>query len=242
MKEFIMIVENTEIEQNKFTEPCFYKDIKLSQNTIENLLDQLSKITPYESFKAQALLSQCSENIKKYSLIQINQNVTRDFLEVVRNLVSMTKGKFIKYTLKLNEYDRKLSKKQIVEDEVQEQGKDNMPLKEDKYLKQDMFFHQMEDEETAMKKEETQKHRKRVLQSITEIGHVVQNISMQVELQGEELEKVGDILLENEKWTKKAIHELHDIWDYCKSNRIFMIQFFIFWFIIILIFWVVRRF
>lgn len=233
IKEFLLIVENTEIKQLEFKKPDFYSDIKTLESNINNSIDQLEKITPYEAFKAQALLTSCSENINRYKNFHINDNVSRDALEVTNNLKSIIKTKYLKYTLRINELTRKFTKKQIVENTEPE-----IVRQTNRNLKQELFFQQPMIEE---EKNEYIQERKRIVTSITEIGQMVEDISLHVNLQEESLKRIDDVIIESDKWTKKTLYELDEVWDYFRSNRSFMIKFFIFWIVVILIFWGIKK-
>lgn len=250
-KEFLAIVERTEVPQKSAVKPSFYLNIKEVEVKIDKIFEQLSRLTIYESFIAQSLLSQCSGLLKEYKSIPIDENVSRDYFEVVQNLKSMIRTKYLKYTLRLNEFSRKYSKGKSIHKTSQNAmdepslatSSNGLNHAEDKEIKQqELYFQQPSDQSLVENnKEDYMEERRRIVNSITEIGQIVEDISIHVNLQEEQLKRIDDVLIKSDKWTKKAVDELNDIWGIMKSNRSTMIRFFIFWAMIILLFWFLRR-
>lgn len=247
-KEFLAIVERTGIEQNPVGDSSFYLNIRDAEVKIDKILDQLSRLTIYESFIANSLLSQCGELLKDYRSIPINANVSRDYIEVVENLKSMVKTKYLKYVLKLNELSRKYTKDRHVKSAVVNTNDTSAaPVHtgrsgdDEAIQKQKMYFQKPTDHLAEDKKEDCVEERRRIVNSITEIGQIVEDISIHVNLQEEQLKRIDDVLIKSNRWTRKAVDELNDIWDIMKSNRHTMIRFFVFWVLVVLLFWFLRR-
>lgn len=230
LKEFNSIVLLTEVPQNHYEKIPFCEDIKALENEIERGFADLSKITAYESFKGHSLINKLSEMLNEYKKSEIiGCDNSRDGQEVVSNLKSMINTKFLKYTLKLNELKRRSQK------EIQIDGGSNNAPKtagNGQLLQEEQEFRQ---------KEDSVQERKRIIKSINEIGQIVEDISIHVRLQEEQLKRIDDIVIESEGWSKKALGELNDIWLMVKSNRKFIIKFFVFWLFIILIFWMLKK-
>lgn len=235
-KEFLRIVEHTGIQQNSFIAPEFYVELKNKELETEKLLEKLSKITPYESFKSQGILAQCFETLKQYKSIQIDEDVGRDKKEVIKNLKSIARTKYLKFTIKLNKINRRLKKDSLNIENEQIKSK-SIPENPSQNFQQQMIAQQPIEES----KTEYLEERRRIITSITEIGQIVEDISMHVNLQEEQLSRIDDVLLKSDKWTKKALNELNDIWDIYKGSRSFMIKFFLFWVIIIFCFWIFHK-
>lgn len=235
-KEFLRIVEHTGIQQNSFIAPEFYVELKNKELETEKLLEKLSKITPYESFKSQGILAQCFETLKQYKSIQIDEDVGRDKKEVIKNLKSIARTKYLKFTIKLNKINRRLKKDSLNIENEQIKSK-SIPENPSQNFQQQMIAQQPIEES----KTEYLEERRRIITSITEIGQIVEDISMHVNLQEEQLSRIDDVLLKSDKWTKKALNELNDIWDIYKGSRSFMIKFFLFWIIIIFCFWIFHK-
>lgn len=229
-KEFNSIVELTEIPQHPFDEITFYSHIKKIEQEIDHSFALLSKITSYESFKSQTIISKLMELLNEYKNSYISQDAgSRDFQEVLNNLKSMIHTKYLKYMLRLNEIKRKYQKEAS--------------------LDQAAAPHRKEDTSTLMIEEQEIQHRnefleerKRIVRSISEIGQIVEDISIHVRLQEEQLKRIDDIVIESNKWSKKAFNELDNVWFMVKSNRKVIIKFFSFWFLVVLFFWLLRRF
>lgn len=257
-KEFSAIVERTEIPQKPTTKPSFYLSIWETETKIDRILEQLSRLTVYESFVSQPLLAQCSGLLKEYKGTQIDENVSRDYFEVVQNLKSMVKTKYLKYTLRFNELSRKHSKdrnkaarrdarnaSQHIVDESSPSnscGESRYPENREIGQNQELYFQQPEDQPLVEnRREDYVEERRRIVNSITEIGQIVEDISIHVNLQEEQLKRIDDVLIKSDKWTRKALNELNDIWSIMKSNRSTMVRFFVFWVLVVLLFWFLRR-
>lgn len=247
LKEFLAIVERTGIAQNPASAPSFYLNIRETEAKIDKLLEQLSRLTIYEAFIANSLLSQCRELLKEYKSIPIDENVSRDYTEVVENLKSMVRTKYLRCTLKLNELSRKYAKEKYTQSVATDIDDAPNPIKSRSsesngtIQKQELYFQQPADHVTENNKEDYIEERRRIVNSITEIGQIVEDISIHVNLQEEQLKRIDDVLIKNNGWTKKAVNELNDIWDIMKSNRFTMIRFFAFWVLVVLLFWFLRR-
>lgn len=99
----------------------------------------------------------------------------------------------------------------------------------------------MIEQETVHQDHEQIQERKRILRSITEIGQIVEDISIHVRLQEEQLKRIDDIVIQSDKWIKKAKNELLDYWDYARSGRGRIIKYFSLIGLIIFLFWIVKK-
>lgn len=232
-KEFNSIVELTEIPQYPFEKTMFYPHIKKIEQEIDQSFTSLSKITSYESFKSQTIITKLIELLNEYKNSYISQDAgSRDFQEVLNNLKSMINTKYLKYMLRLNEIKRKYQKEASLEHANPSYKNEN--TREDPTL--------MIEEQETQQRNEFLEERKRIVRSISEIGQIVEDISIHVRLQEEQLKRIDDIVLESNKWSKKALNELDNVWFMVKSNRKVIIKFFAFWFLVIIFFWLLRRF
>lgn len=228
-KEFNAIVGLTEIEQCKYEEVSFYTNIKQLENEIEQAFSSLSKLTSYETFKAQSHSRTVKEMLDKYKRIEISSdNATRDYNEVISNLKGMVNTKFLKYTLKLNELNRRFRSEACLEttNSIQKTPTNKMMLQE---------------EQERHHKDEFLEERKRIVKSINEIGQMVEDISIHVSLQEEHLKRIDDIMVQSDGWSKKALGELNEIWNMACTSRKTIIKFFGFWTVILVFFWLLRK-
>ncbi|KAM0679824.1 hypothetical protein GINT2_000479 [Glugoides intestinalis] len=228
-KEFNAIVELTEIKQFKYEEIPFYTNIKQLETDIEQAFTSLSKLTSYETFKAQSHSRIVKELLDRYKRTEISsENGTRDYNEVISNLKAMVNTKFLKYTLKLNELNRRFRSEACLEtaNNIQKTSTDKLMLQE---------------EQERHHQDEFIEERKRIVKSINEIGQMVEDISIHVSLQEEQLKRIDDIIVKSDGWSKKALWELNDIWNMACTSRKTIIKFFAFWTIILLFFWLLRK-
>lgn len=235
-KEFFSIVDHNEIQQNPFENKPFFLNIAQIEQEINKTFNLLSKITQYESFKAQPLIKKVTELLKEYKNVPIpDRGASRDHEEVLLNLKAMVNTKFLRYTLRLNEIKRNIQK-EVVETPTTtaNTNKSTMKSNENTSLL-------LQEEQINQQKNEFLSERKRIVKSINEIGQIVEDISIHVRLQEEQLKRVDDIVTQTDKWSKKAFGELNDIWYMVRSNRKKIIKFFVFWIFVILIFWLIGK-
>lgn len=232
-KEFLSIVEHIEIPQDSFIDPDFFTSLRKIEEEIDLTLASLSKLTSYELFKTPGLISRATDLLKQYKGHQISiDGASMDCQDMLTNFNSMRNTRYLKYMLRLKEIKRRLQK---AEPELQNTvhttagngaGANMVALSIEQERQQESEF--MED-------------RRRIVKSISEIGQIIEDISLHVKLQEEQLKRVDDIVLDSDKWSKKALSELNEIWFNVKSNRKTMLKFFIFWAIVILFFWCLRK-
>lgn len=238
IKEFLAIVEFSNIPQNPFHKPIFYSEVRDLEMSIEKILEQLSKLTSYESFKSKTLLNRCFELLEEYKNIRLNEEQNKDYHEMIQNMKSMIKTRYLKYTLRLNQFTRKLNSAEPRNTKIIEDSPLSNTVEPHQRQKQEMYFQVPLIEEN---KEDFVQERRRIVNSITEIGQIVEDIAIHVNLQEEQLRRIDDVLIKTDDWNKKALNELGDIWQIMRSNRFFMIKFFVFWLVVILLFWYLRR-
>jgi len=232
-REFLSIVEHIEIPQDTFEDPHFFTGIRGMEAGIEAALASLSKLTSYEMFKAQTLLNKAAELLKEYKDTPIEiSGASRDCQDILANLRSMINTKYLRYTLKLSEMKRRLAR-------VEPEAQSTAPVS----VKSGNASSTMAlmEEQDYQQKNDLMEERKRMVKSINEIGQIIEDISIHVKLQEEQLKRVDDIVLESDKWSKKALVELNEIWFSVRSNRKTIIKFFMFWMVILLFFWGLRK-
>lgn len=243
-KEFLAIVQLSQIPQQPKNSIDFYYKIHKIKKQIDDAFVQISKVTSYESFRTIPLLKSCADLLETLRNVKINEDVSRDHLEVVQNLKSLVNTTCLTYQLRLNEIKRKLNP------ENKHRRNETTVNQEDSHsdirqrngttgqgLSQDLL---MQEHENVQEQEQTQE-RKRILRSITEIGQIVEDISIHVRLQEEQLKRIDDIVIKSDRWLKKTTSELRDYWDMVRSGRGRMIRYFVFFVIVVLLFWIIRK-
>lgn len=238
-KEFLSIVQLTEIPQHNLEPIDFYSNIHQLKKQIDELFLQISKVTSYESFRTAPLINTCAQLLDNLKFVKINENVTRDHLEVVQNLKSLVNTTYLKYQLKLNEIKRKMN------NGIKEKKKESAVIQDE--TKEQLFNRGQEKDIMLIEQErdhqdnEQIQERKRIMHSITEIGQIVEDISIHVRLQEEQLKRIDDIVIKSDKWLKKTTSELLDYWDMVRSGRRRIIKYFSFFAIVVFLFWLIRK-
>ena len=113
--------------------------------------------------------------------------------------------------------------------------------KRSEHLQDDNQLLILEEQQMNRQREEFLEERRRIVKSISEIGQIVEDISIHVSLQEEQLKRIDDIVTKTETWGKKALREIKETWEMTNSNSKTMVKFFVFWIFIFLLFWIVKR-
>lgn len=253
-KEFSLIVQATEVPQPPFRPRIFYGEIAHKYEQLQYALSELEKLTSYESFKMPPKLSAAYRLLEEYKAIPIDDNVSEDYLECVRALCNIVSTNTMRATLRLNELSR-LCKRTVNPEERQRtthpvpsntpveylHGKEQGPerYKPNTGMATTMMMEEQEQQQRV--REDFLQERRRIATSVNEIGQIVQDISIHVGLQEEQLIRIDDSLALTETWNKKALYELQEMWSAAKENRPFMIKFFCFWALVFILFGLLKR-
>lgn len=249
-KEFYTIVRATEIPQPSYKRTPFYANIASKYEEIKVVLLDLERLTTYESFKMMPKLVLGYDLIREYKLINIEDNKDGDYQECVNALKSMVNSNAMKATLRLNEFSRKCNNlgSKMNNSNNRNSKNNNVAIQEEcgsshkESSPSDNGMSVMLIDETKQQiSQESIQERRRIVRSISEIGQIVEDISIHVSLQEEQLRRIDDSLIKTEKWNKKALNELIETWEIARENRPFMIKFFIFWAIVFLMFWLLKK-
>lgn len=83
--------------------------------------------------------------------------------------------------------------------------------------------------------------RERIEEQINELGQIMCDITMHVEAQGEKLKRIDDATIETEDYLKKSYYEINRMWERVKGRREVMIKYFVFWLVVCLIIYVIKK-
>lgn len=225
-REFRLIVESTEIPQNSFKASPFYLEALNLNRRIKDVIDQTKSLTHYESFKTQALLSQgysCTKELKQIQVESSSEEIKESLKNIIRNMV-------LKNTLKLNDIRNKMTIPETSSSQPTDVTQTKSQIISDSLLIQ---------EENKQENEFIQE-RRRIVKSISEIGQIVENISIHVSMQEEQLKRIDDVVRKSETFGKKALNELRLTWEMTSENRKTIIKFFAFFIFLILFFYFIR--
>ncbi|KAI5151201.1 hypothetical protein ENBRE01_1967 [Enteropsectra breve] len=238
--EFQKIVQITKIPQNVHKIHNFGTEIVKKELQVEDLLKKLSKIPIFEAFRIVPLLEQGYKEVADFKNTAVEfADKNADSEEVVCNMQSIIRTKSLRATLKLNEIRRKCmsARKETAKTEYF----DKQDKREAGAGSQEMAMAlEEEQEQKRTLNEETVQERKRIVKSISEIGQIVEDISIHVSLQEEKLKRIDDTMKRTEKWSKKASKEIKETWDIVNKDRRGLVIFFGIWLIIFLIVWIMK--
>lgn len=237
-KEFHRIVDATEIDQPEQTVPRFYVDLYERQQELRIALEPLDRINAYEAFRAAPLLERARQTMQVYRAFPIPETVSEVAPEVLDGLRAIVRGDILRATCRINEAKRRCSRatRAAADQDMGSAGAqtcDSQAIANEAALAQEV--------QEPIVSQESLSERKRILRSISEIGQIVEDISIQTSLQGEQLQRIDDAMTQTDTWGKKALEELRLTWEIAGDNRSTMIKFFGCWFLIFLLFWFVKR-
>jgi t-SNARE complex subunit (syntaxin) len=85
------------------------------------------------------------------------------------------------------------------------------------------------------------RQRERMVTQINELGQIVSDLSMHISLQGENLKRIDDVVEHSDDFIRKSIYEVNRTWESISGRRRTILKFFMFWTILAVIFWGVKR-
>ncbi|KAI5169756.1 hypothetical protein PAEPH01_0973 [Pancytospora epiphaga] len=240
-KEFRTIVRATGIPQEEFKAIGFFEEVHALQEKIQSLLSDISHLTSYESFRIQPLLTKGYELVKRLKNTSIPNSAPGVTDDVLDSLRSITGGVSMRALLRLNEASRRcvshvtaLDDRKRLEIAGQNNGEGGQKITPGQVAVQESVL-------STEHSEEVIQGRRRIVKSISEIGQLVEDISIHVSLQDEQLRRIDDSMKRSEKWSKKALNELRETWEIAGENRGQIFKFFGVWLSIFIIFWLVKR-
>lgn len=238
-KEFWTIVQATEIPQPGPEPRPFYADLHAKHQQIKRLLEELGRLTPYESFRMQPLVEQGHRLVREYREMPIDDGSTGDAREMAQTLRGIVRTNALRATLRLNEAARSSASHQRSQ-AAAEGAVAPRALDEQQAMAAQTSALLQEEGEGAMHTELVQE-RRRIVRSISEIGQIVEDISIHVGLQEEQLRRIDDSMMHAEKWNRKTLAELRGLWETVSGNRKNILRFFGIWIIIFTLFWLIKR-
>ncbi|KAI4293077.1 hypothetical protein PAPHI01_2351 [Pancytospora philotis] len=240
-REFNRIVEATEIQQPAAQSVDFFGDLHALRTGMHSALGQLDRVTAYEVYRVAPLLERAQEAVRAMRAFQLPERAPGITNEVLEGLRVIVRADVLRATLRLNEARRRCSNRAATSDEQQTRaaaapgtaGQSMHMSQSEAAVAQELV--------EAAPVHESVRERKRIVRSISEIGQIVEDISIHVSLQGEQLRRIDDVMARTENWNKRALDELKLTWHLVSENRGTMYKFFGAWFCVFLIFWFVKR-
>ena len=243
--EFLKLVVNTDIPQNKVFNTNFGIDIQTIDIKIQKLINHLKKVTIYEKFKAQPLIKEIYEEINKLKSIQAYS--LKKNIQIYNNMNDIIKEKTLKYTLITRNYEKKFKKTVQTSNitNIEDLTKNNI------YEYSNLEINHNKPSQVHIQEELSQNghnisqeqyyHRHRIINTISEMSNIMENINLHVNLQELELKRIDDIIDSNTILTNKIFTNLKDLWITANEKRRTMIKFFSGWIILIMLFWIWKK-
>ncbi|ORD97337.1 hypothetical protein HERIO_794 [Hepatospora eriocheir] len=198
-----------------------YTDIINLLLTLKENFKILDKTSLYETYKIDPLVRNITQELDKLAKIEI-----KEIDENNKNIKSFINRKILEYNLKLKTVKKKITRNSqlLIEEEIktkhpnQEQYEESTLIRGSKGISKEMI-----------------RERKRIVNTITEIGNVLEDINIHVSLQEEKFKRIDDIIVNTESYSKRIIKDLGVIWNLISTRRQGFNIFFIFWFLIIIL-------
>lgn len=236
--EFVKIIRSTHIPQRQ-TSPlvspyarAFEIDAVVKRTLLE--LDKtLSKERIYEAFTLQSKIDKTRELVRemreslKIELRCRNEQESASY----NSLNGIIKNRIAKHLLKLTELIRKKDARAQVAEE-RRQKFDSVPQGE---MQQDVVL--LENEVTKERIQE----RQRISMQISEIGQIMEEISVHVSLQEESFKRIDDLMGTSDALISGSLELMKKTWENVANTRPAIVKFLLFWIVLSLIFWILRR-
>lgn len=237
--EYKLIIKNTYIPQIKTPTVNLTKYLEFI-----NLKEKVQKLTKKEIIYLKSIENKINEfQINEYEFLSSDDKKN---YENIKNYISK---EIIRFKLKirgyLNDHDdnNKLSYKN---NDINKLSHNNRMS-----YKIDDCTNNTEDNRTGYKNigeyEQSQeiiiKNRKQEYLShqISELGQIMSDISLHINIQGEALERIDDVIIKSDNLIDRTVIEIEKTWRNIRDRRKTIFKFLIFWIILIFIYWFLRR-
>ncbi|KAM0672412.1 hypothetical protein CWI42_011710 [Ordospora colligata] len=235
--EYMRIVGSTRIPQQSRVDiqspysKAFEMDAA-ARKMLGELENALEKGKVYESFTLQSKMDRVREFVKEMRNTSCaGENARNDQEEASYcNLDAMIKHRAARHLLKLSELARKRESRH---QEIVERRKDfdSECIREC----QDVVF--MENEVTT----ERIKERQNISMQISEIGQIMEEISMHVSLQEESFKRIDEMMGTSDTLISGSLDLLRKTLENVSKTRSSIFKFFLFWLLLLLLIWLIRR-
>ncbi|WUR03571.1 uncharacterized protein VNE69_05160 [Vairimorpha necatrix] len=234
--EFYKIVQTTNIPQksHKYLKNDL-KDLFKKERNIKTTLLEIKK-SKYEKFnirnKIKEIQEKCTEISKKIQEENIEYQNNQEE-EVYNTIYNILKSRINEHKLEIIKYLRK--HKNEPDEYKNEPGE--FKNKEEEINKQELLNEQInlqEENNVRLRNQEINKQ-------ISEIGNLMEEIGIHVSLQEESFKKIDELMEESDRFIDNSIYILKRGIEGITSTRKTMIKFFMFWIILGIFFWVIRR-
>lgn len=234
--EFAKIVVSTHIPQRQVSSASspytrVFEVDAMVRKALQELDRTLGKERIYESFTLQAKIDKVREQLQSMRGAMDAEMSYRNDQEAASyaSLNGIIRNRVARHLLKLTEVvRRKDSRAQAVEE--RRQRFDSEPQET-----QDVVL--MESEEIT----ERVRERQRISMQISEIGQIMEEISVHVSLQEESFKRIDDLMGTSDALISGSLDLMKATWENVTGTRSAIAKFFLFWVVLVLLFWLFRR-
>ncbi|AFN83015.1 putative syntaxin-like protein [Encephalitozoon romaleae SJ-2008] len=235
--EFVKIIQTTLIpQQGKPLLSSPYIEAFEIDTMIERTLSEISRMLDkervYESFTLQSKIDRASELVGKMRDVARLEMRCRNDQEAASyaNLEGMIKNRVSRYSIKLKEFINKRNERRQAISERRKEFDSECSLEH-----QDTVL--MEREVVT----ERIKERQKISMQISEIGQIMEEISMHVSLQEESFRRIDDLMATSDSLISGSLDLMKKTWANVSGTRPAIIKFIAFWVVLALAFWLLRR-
>ncbi|KAG5859698.1 hypothetical protein KMI_05g08810 [Encephalitozoon hellem] len=202
------------------------------EKTLSEIDRMLSKERVYESFTLQSKIDKACELVGRMRDAIGLETRYRNDQEAMSytNLEGMIKNRVSRYNIKLKEFiNRRNERAQAVSERRKEFDSGCSREYQDTVL--------MENEVVT----ERIKERQKISMQISEIGQIMEEISMHVSLQEESFKRIDDLMATSDSLISGSLDLMKKTWENVSGTRPAIIKFVVFWLVLALAFWLLRR-
>ncbi|ADM11532.1 putative syntaxin-like protein [Encephalitozoon intestinalis ATCC 50506] len=235
--EFMKVIQATLIpQQGRPSSSSPYTKAFEIEATVEKILSEVSRMLEngrvYESFALQSKIDRARELIREMQEISGLEIRFQNDQEAssYANLDGIIKNKATRHHIRLKELTRKKNARaQAVSERRKEFDSECSQEQQNAVL--------MESEVVT----ERIKERQKISMQISEIGQIMEEISMHISLQEESFRRIDDLMETSEGLIFGGLDLMRKTWKNVSGTRPAIIKFMVFWMVLALVFWMLRR-
>lgn len=249
-KEFFKMVQLTENPQNNVQTVNNYTNLHQTHKYIEELFKNLDKITSYDKFKIQPIIEDIERSLDAYKQFTFDALQTKVNDKTHISINEIVQMRILKFRIKLKRVTNKMkneNKSNTNKDNSiksvykQEHQYDQNINPQHNNQNNSQYFIQEEQQKQNYVNTEKYEQRKRIVNRISEMGEIVENISLHVSLQEMELRRIDDTIGKSENYGRRAYDDLLDTWNMVSEKRKTMIKFLLFWIFLLITFYICKK-
>lgn len=202
------------------------------ERSLSELSNALGKGRAYESFTLQSKIDKVRKLIGEMKEAIHDEVESRNEQEAMSydNLKGIVRSKIARHLLRLTELIRKKENRtQMAEERRQKFDSSEREVQQDVAL--------MDNQEAV----ERTRERQRISIQISEIGQIMEEISVHVSLQEESFRRIDELMETSDGLISGSLDLMKSTWENVSKTRSAIVKFLLFWVVLSLIFWLLRR-